>query len=727
MANKCIKSPVKNSVAKVPVIMQLEALECGAACLAMVLAYYDKWIPLSEVRKDCGVSRDGSNLLYMKKAAINYGLEVETYRVEPDDLEKQGTFPCIIHWGLNHFVVCNGFKGNKVYLNDPARGEVGVSREEFDEKFTGIMMTFKPSKSFTPSGERKSVLKFAKKRMKGTSVAITFVVLTTIITSLVSIILMAFSKFFLDELLTGRNIGLFIPFISGIIILSLIQIATSWIKTINMLKINGKMAVIGNTTYFWNVLHKPMEFFSQRMTGDLIGRQGENSGIANTLVQTVAPLTLNVVMMIFYLIIMLKYNVFLSIIGILSLFGNVYFSRILSKKRVNVTRVMMRDSGKLSSYTVSGIEMIETIKASGAENGYFEKWAGFQASVNSGKVKYNKLNYYYGVLPSILSQVTDTLILILGIYLVINDNFTVGMIMAFQGFLGKFMSPARELITAGQTIQEMTTSMERIEDVMEYPEDPIYEATKKNKKEDSDRKLSGNLVMKNVTFGYNKLANPLIEHFDLELKQGHSVAFVGASGCGKSTLAKLISGLYDQWDGEILFDGKPIKKIGRNLFTSSVAVVDQDIILFEDTIKNNIKMWDNSIEDYEVILAARDAKIHDDIMQKEDGYNHKVLENGKDFSGGQKQRLEIARVLAGDPTLIILDEATSALDAKTEYEVVKSIKDRGVTCIIVAHRLSTIRDCDEIIVLDKGKVAERGTHDELMKKGKVYKELVTNE
>ena len=727
MANKIIKSPVKNSVAKVPVIMQLEALECGAACLAMVLAYYDKWIPLAEVRRDCGVSRDGSNLLYMKKAAINYGLEVETYKVEPIDVEKQGTFPCIIHWGFNHFVICDGFKGNKVYLNDPARGEVWVPREEFDEKFTGIMMTFKPSKSFVPSGEKESVLKFAKKRMKGTSIAIIFVVLTTIITSLVSIILMAFSKFFLDELLTGRDIELFIPFISGMIILSLIQIATNWIKTINMLKINGKMAVIGNTTYFWNVLHKPMEFFSQRMTGDLIGRQGENSGIANTLVGTVAPLALNVVMMIFYLIIMLKYNVLLSIIGILSLFGNMYFSKLISKKRVNVTRVMMRDSGKLSSYTVSGIEMIETIKASGAENGYFEKWAGLQASVNSGKVKYNKLDYYYGVLLSILSQITDTLILILGIYLVINDNFTVGMIMAFQGFLSKFMNPARQLITAGQTIQEMTTSMERIEDVMEYPEDSIYEVTKKNKKDANDRKLSGSLVMNDVSFGYNKLADPLIEHFNLELEQGKSVAFVGASGCGKSTLAKLISGLYEQWDGEILFDGKPIKKIDRNLFTSSVAVVDQDITLFEDTIKNNIKMWDNSIEDYEVILAARDARIHDDIMEKEDGYNHKVLENGKDFSGGQRQRLEIARVLAQDPTLIIMDEATSALDAKTEYDVVKSIKDRGITSIIVAHRLSTIRDCDEIIVLDKGKVVERGTHDELMKNGKFYKELVTNE
>ena len=325
-SRKLIKKPVKYGVAKVPVIMQLEALECGAACLTMVLAYYDKWIPLEEVRRDCGVSRDGSNLLYMKKAANSYGFNVETYKVEPEDAQKHGTFPCILHWGFNHFVVCDGFKGDKVYLNDPARGQVCVTREEFDEKFTGIMMTFKPSRNFVPSGKKKSVLGFAKKRMKGTSVAVTFVVLTTIITSILSVLLLAFSKFFLDELLSGRNVQLFIPFISGLVLLTLIQIATNWVKTINMLKINGKLAVIGSTSYFWNILHKPMDFFSQRMTGDLLGRQAENAGIANTLVQTVAPLALNTVMMIFYLIVMLNYSVTLSIIGLISLFGNMYFS-----------------------------------------------------------------------------------------------------------------------------------------------------------------------------------------------------------------------------------------------------------------------------------------------------------------------------------------------------------------------------------------------------------------
>ena len=312
-----------------------------------------------------------------------------------------------------------------------------------------------------------------------------------------------------------------------------------------------------------------------------------------------------------------------------------------------------------------------------------------------------------------------------GVYLAMQGRFTVGMIMAFQGFLGSFISPATLLISAGQSLQEMRTEMERIEDVMRYPTDvPEDEPVSDNCEYD---KLSGNIEMKNVTFGYSRLAEPLIENFNLSLKTGSRVAFVGPSGCGKSTLSKLISGLYKPWSGEILFDGKKISEIDRSVFTGSLAVVDQDIILFEDTIANNIKMWDNSIEDFEMIMAARDAQLHEDIMQREGGYQYKMTEGGKDFSGGQRQRMEIARVLAQDPTIIILDEATSALDAKTEYNVVNSIKDRGITCIVVAHRLSTIRDCDEIIVMDNGRVAERGTHDELMKKGGMYAELVTNE
>ena len=316
-------------------------------------------------------------------------------------------------------------------------------------------------------------------------------------------------------------------------------------------------------------------------------------------------------------------------------------------------------------------------------------------------------------------------ILGVGFNLIIKGEFTVGMLFAFQTMLSSFMMPVTDLANAGTTIREMRTDMERVEDVMEYSTDVEYKNEKcKNISYD---KLSGRLEMKHVTFGYSKLAPPLIEDFNMTVEMGQKVAFVGGSGCGKSTLAKLISGLYQPWSGEILFDGKPISEIDRNIFTGSLAVVDQDITLFEDTIADNIKMWDRSIEDYEMILASRDASLHEDIMQRDGGYDYRILEGGKDFSGGQRQRMEIARVLAQDPTIIVMDEATSALDAKTEYDVVKAIKDRGITCIVIAHRLSTIRDCDEIIVMEHGKIAERGTHETLMACHGKYEELILSE
>jgi len=727
MGNKKIqiKQPLTKGAAKVPVVMQMEALECGAASLTMILAYYGKWIPLEQVRADCGVSRDGSNAKNVLKAARSYGLIAKGYRYEPEELKKSGKFPCIIHWNFNHFLVLCGFRGNKAVLNDPAKGKYSVPMETFDKSFTGICLAFEPGETFEPGGKPKSMLAFAKKRLRGAWAAVAFVVATTIVSSLIGIINPAFSRIFLDRLLTGRNPDWFWPFIAALSALSAVQILVALIQAIWSMRINGKLTVTGSSSFLWKVLRMPMEFFSQRMAGDIQQRQSSNASIASSLVNTFAPLVLQAIMMVFYLVVMIRYSWILTLIGIASILINLLISNLISKKRVNITRVQMRDAGKLAGATVAGVEMIETIKASGAENGYFEKWSGYQASVNTQKVKFARLNQFLGLLPPFVSAVAGTVVLILGVYLTMQGEFTVGMIMAFQGFLGSFTAPATTLICAGQTLQEMRTEMERVEDVMQYPTD--VEFAEESDADGEYDKLSGLVEMKNVTFGYSRLAEPLIENFNLTLKPGSRVAFVGSSGCGKSTLSKLISGLYKPWSGEILFDGKAMKDINRSVFTGSLAVVDQDIILFEDTIANNIKMWDNSIEDFEMIMAARDAKIHEDIMLRDGGYNYKITEGGKDFSGGQRQRMEIARVLAQDPTIIILDEATSALDAKTEFEVVNAIKDRGITCIVVAHRLSTIRDCDEIVVLDHGKVVERGTHDELYAKGGVYTQLVASD
>ena len=726
MAEKKVKKPVTGGKVKVPVVMQMEALECGAASLAMVMAYYDKWVPLEQVRLDCGVSRDGSSAKNILIAARSYGFEAQGYRCEISALREEVQLPCIIHWNFNHFVVLDGFKGNYAYINDPARGEVRVPMEEFDSSFTGIVLQIVPGPDFVPSGKPKSTLEFARKRLTGAGAAVAFVLLSTVVGYLFGIVNPIFSRFFMDRLLTGENRELLMPFILLLSVMSFAQVTVAWVQAIYSRKIDGKMSIVGSSEYMWKVLRMPMEFFSQRMAGDILQRQSTNASIASTLVNTLTPLLLNTIMMFFYLFVMLRMSVILTCVGLVTVVLNLLVSQIISKKRVNITRVQLRDAGKLASATVSGIQMVETIKSSGAENGYFQKWAGYQASVNTQKVKFAKLNQYLGSIPSFLSSVASAAVMVIGVGLCMEGKFTLGAIMAFQGFLSSFMAPAMTLVSAGQTIQEMRTEMERVEDVMEYPQDPNYSDSPLVDGADYS-KLSGTVELKNVSFGYSRLGKPLIENFSMSMKPGSRVAFVGTSGCGKSTLSKLISGLYQPWSGEILFDGKPMSAIDRSVFTGSVAVVDQDIVLFEDTIANNIKMWDNSIEDFEMILAARDAQIYDDIMARDGGFYGMLTEGGKDLSGGQRQRIEIARVLAQDPSVIIMDEATSALDAKTEFELVKAVKDRGITCIVIAHRLSTIRDCDEIIVLDKGKVIERGTHDELFARGGYYTELISSD
>ncbi|MDR3178917.1 MAG: NHLP family bacteriocin export ABC transporter peptidase/permease/ATPase subunit [Oscillospiraceae bacterium] len=710
-------------VEKVPVVIQMEALECGAASLAMILAYFGKWVPLEQVRSDCGVSRDGSNLKYMTMAAKSYGLIPSAFKCDLEGIKKIN-FPAIIHWNFNHFVVLNGFKGDNAIINDPARGTVKISMKEFDESFTGVVVSFEKSKDFKPGGKPDSILNFAMKRLSGTLIPFIFVIVTSFLTTIAGLISPAFGRIFQDRILTQKNPEWLYPFILGFGLTVLFQVVITIINNLYMLKIQGKLAIVANSGFVWHVLRLPMDFFSQRMVGDVLSRQSSNETIASTLIGQFAPILLDFATLIFYMVVMIRYNFLLSVIGIASAVFNMFFGQFLANKRTNIQRIQARDAGKASAATMSGIEMIETIKSSGAENGFFQRWSGFQASLNSATVKFAKMNQYLGSISSLVSITTDLIIRMLCVYLIMTDeSWSIGKLSAFTIYLGSFLSPVNKLISVMQSVTQMKSDMERIQDVLKYKPDVVY----KDEQSDSAsyKKLTGNLEMKNVTFGYNKLAEPLIKDFNLSLKPGSKVAIVGFSGCGKSTLAKLISGLNKPWSGDIKFDGKSIESVDRQILTGSLAVVDQDITMFPDTISNNIKMWDDAIEDFEMILAARDAQIHNDILERKDGYNHIVLEGGKDFSGGQRQRFEIARVLSQDPTIIVLDEATSALDAKTEYDVAKSITDRGITCVIIAHRLSTIRNCDEIIVMEKGKVMQRGKHEELYKSKGLYKKLIS--
>ena len=524
------KAPVTRGVAKVPVIMQMEALECGAACLAMVAAYYGKWVPLEQVRVDCGVSRDGSNARNVLVAARSYGLLAKGYRYEPESLRANGKFPCIIHWNMEHFVVLNGFKKDKAVLNDPARGTVSVSMEEFDRSFTGICLMMEPGPEFLPEGKPKSVLAFAKARLKGAGPAVVFVVLCTIISSLLGVIQPGFSRIFYDRLLTGQNPEWFYPFMIALAVFSGLEILISAVETLVNNRINAKFSVVGSSTFLWKLLHLPMEFYSQRLAGDLQMRQSSNEGVANSLVNTFAPLALNAVMMVFYLTVMIRYSWQMTLVGLATIAVNAGVSWYISQKRINLTRVQMRDSAKLNSATVSGIEMIETIKASGAENGFFARWTGYQASVNTQTVRFTRTNMLLTLIPSVLSTLCSCTITLMGVWYAMNGHFTVGMISAFQGYLSSFMAPATALISAGQGLQEMRTEMERIEDVMQYPDDAAVSFGPPEGTPPAVQKLSGEVELRNVTFGYSRLAEPLIRDLNLHLKPGSRVALVGASG-----------------------------------------------------------------------------------------------------------------------------------------------------------------------------------------------------
>ncbi|MCR4809207.1 MAG: NHLP family bacteriocin export ABC transporter peptidase/permease/ATPase subunit [Prevotella sp.] len=737
-------------VCRVPMVMQMEALECGAATVAMVLAYYGKWLPLEQVREACGVSRDGSSAHSLLKAARAYGMEANGYRVSVEALEEMQ--PAILHWNFNHFVVFRGFKGNHAYINDPALGPMELTMDDFRRSFTGVALELKPTNDFQPEGAPVSILSYVKKYLNGAREAFWLTFVFSLLAAFVAISVPLFTNIFFDEILSGHNRDWGATFITAMGAVALFAFVLEFLKDKYSLRIAGSLALKGNVGFLQHLLHLPMAFYSMRYVGDLQQRQHLNERITKSLVDVLAPQLINIALLVLYLILMVSYSLTLSLVGVLAALINLALIQWFARKRVNLIRTTEQSEGRYFSATVSCIDNMESIKAAGAETGFFSYWSGLWAQ------KFNRANdaddqeIRMGVVPILITGLVDAAVLILGAVFILKGELTIGMLMAFQGFMASFITPVSEVVGASQRIIEMRSQMERVDDVMRYSPTPDpsrtgegsnYSQGEKKVKDSAEDvstplppaggarggagKLGGDVELRHVTFGYSKMQPPLIEDFSLHIEPGRSVAIVGSSGCGKSTLAKLITGLYKPWSGEVLFDGRNIESISSEEFTNSVAAIDQNIVLFDDTVAQNIRMWDHSIEDFTMMMACNDAQIRTDIVSRPEGFATRLVKGGQNFSGGQRQRMEIATALAKEPVVLIMDEATSALDPKTEDEVMQSVRMMGPTLIVVAHRLSTIRDCDEIIVMDQGRIVQRGTHDELLAQPGLYQDLMNSE
>ncbi|WP_442936721.1 NHLP family bacteriocin export ABC transporter peptidase/permease/ATPase subunit [Nostoc sp.] len=726
----------------------MEAVECGAAALGIMLGFYNKIIPLPELRKECGVSRDGSKASNLLKAARNYGLEAKGLKKELDELQDLSP-PYIVFWNFNHFLVMEGFQNNWVYLNDPGTGPRKVSQQEFDEGYTGVVLVMEPGPQFQEGGRKPSLLVSLWSRLQGATGALIYCVVAGFFLTLAGLAIPVFSQVFVDEILVQGRQDWLRPLLLGMAIVMGLQALLTLLRLRYLRRLKVKLAVGMSSRFLWHILRLPVGFYAQRFAGEISNRTSLNDQVADVLSGKLATTVIDAVMVIFYALVMLQYDTVLTLVVVSFAGVNVLTLQLISRQRVDANQRLIQEYGKAAGASISALQSIETLKASGLESDFFSRWSGYYAKAINSQQELGVTNQTFSVLPTLLSSLSSMALLIVGGLRVMDGHLSIGMLVAFQGLMQSFLLPVNNLVNFGSTLQEMEGNLIRLDDVLDNAVDSQVErrggegdegdeGDERDERDERDEgensplsyltpRLQGYVDLENITFGYSRLDAPLIESFSLSVKPGERVALVGGSGSGKSTIAKLVSGLYEPWEGEIRFDGKPRTKIHHQVLTNSVGMVEQDILLFGGTVRENLTLWDTTVQDKNLIQACRDAAIDDVVLSMSGGYDGELLEGAANLSGGQRQRLEIARALVNNPSILVMDEATSALDGETEKIIDQNLRRRGITCLIVAHRLSTIRDCDEIIVLEQGKVAQRGTHQELWQAEGVYSRLIRSE
>jgi NHLM bacteriocin system ABC transporter peptidase/ATP-binding protein len=713
-----------NRRARVPTVLQMEAVECGAAALAMILGYLGRIVPLEELRAECGVSRDGSKASNVLRAARKYGLIARGFKYELEDLYRL-TYPVILFWNANHFLVLEGFKRGKVYLNDPGQGPRVISLEELDASFSGVVLTFETGPEFEPGGTRRSLAAALGRRLVGSELSLLYVLLCGLLLVVPGLVVPTFARVFVDEFLVADRAYVVRPLLIGMAVTAAVTIALTWLQEYYLLRLETKLALQTSSRFFDHVLRLPVSYFAQRFAGEIGSRVMINDKVANLISGRLAVTAIDCLMIVFYAVLMFTYDVVLTMVVIVLALLNVAAVKAVGRARTDASRRLIADRGKLMGTAMNGIQMIETLKATGGEAEFFGRWAGYQAKSLRSEQALQLRSDLVRIVPTVVNTLITGAVLLVGGLRVMDGQLTVGLLVAYQALTGFFTRPLSNFVNFGAELQELEADMNRLDDVLQHDRDPLYRrGTIEPTASDRRLKLQGRVELRGVTFGYSPLDKPLIEELSLTIEPGQRVALVGGSGSGKSTVARLVAGLYQPWSGEILFDGVAREELPRRLLANSVGMVDQEVFLFGGTIRENVTLWDDTIGAPRVTAACGDAEIAEVIETRERGYQAVVGESGSNFSGGQRQRMEIARALVGEPTVLVLDEATSALDPSTEERIDDALRRRGCTCLLIAHRLSTFRDCDQILVMQQGRIVQQGTHEEMKDQDGPYQRLI---